>query len=54
MTALISVRWSSLTRQIAENWQIRCDGVLHSVVHPKEMGFRVGLEITANALPASA
>ena len=54
ITTRFVVRWSSLTRQIAENWRIRCDGALHSVVHPKEIGFREGVEITANALPASA
>lgn len=53
ITTRFVVRWSSLTRQVAENWRVRCDGVLHSVVRAKEIGLREGVEITANALPAT-
>jgi len=52
ITTRFVVRWSSLTREVAENWRVSCDGVLHSVVRAKETGFREGVEITANAIPA--
>lgn len=53
ITTRFVVRWSSLTRRVTENWRVRCDGVLHSVAHAKETGLREGVEITANALPAT-
>lgn len=53
ISSRFKVRWSQTTRAVAENWRVRCDGLLYSVVHGKEIGRREGVEISAHALPAT-
>jgi len=50
ITTRFQVRWSSLTASISAGWRVKCDGVLYAVTGVKEIGRRVGREITATAL----
>lgn len=49
VTARFQVRWSELTRGITPRDRLLCEGLEYDIVGIKEIGRRVGLELTANA-----
>ena len=50
ITTRFQVRWSPFAATIVPGDSIRCDGRNYSIVGIKEMGRRIGLEITTSAV----
>lgn len=49
VTTRFVIRWSRRVFDLNPRDQLQCEGRLYDIVHVKELGRRVALEITANA-----
>lgn len=49
VTTRFQIRWNAITATLSPKDRIVCDGRTYDVHHVKELGRRVGLEVTASA-----
>jgi SPP1 family predicted phage head-tail adaptor len=49
VTTRFQIRWNAVTATVSPKDRIVCDGRTYDIHHVKELGRRVGLEVTASA-----
>lgn len=49
ITTRFQIRWNAVTATVSPKDRILCDGRTYDIHHVKELGRRVGLEVTASA-----